>query len=156
MVDNYPIQKDFHWESFRLSTISRPSPLESTFVINYEQRSTKMKALRLISRIHHNFFYHHMFHLNLVNLEKSELKKVFVLYKVIWIMNGYVVYNAAIYLVFILVFMERNNWHRERKESSSQTTFTRWGRIGGPKLSTFCQRSYHSKCKRWGEGGQKV
>ena len=39
-----------------------------------------------------------MFHLNLVNLEKSELKKVFVLYKVIWIMNRYVVQNAAKYL----------------------------------------------------------
>ena len=38
----------------------------------------------------------------------------------------------------------------------SQTTFTRRGRcIGGPKMSTFCQRSYHRKCQRRGEGGQK-
>ena len=33
----------------------------------------------------------------------------------------------------------------------SQTTSTRRGRyIGGPKMSTFCQRSYHRKCQRRG------
>ena len=27
--------------------------------------------------------------------------------------------------------------------------------VGGPKMSTFCQRSYHRKCQRRGVGGQK-
>ena len=38
----------------------------------------------------------------------------------------------------------------------AQTTFTRRGKqVGGPKMSTFCQRSYHRKCQRRGVGGQK-
>ena len=27
--------------------------------------------------------------------------------------------------------------------------------VGGPKMSTFCQRSYHRKCQRRGVGGQE-
>ena len=27
--------------------------------------------------------------------------------------------------------------------------------VGGPKMSAFCQRSYHRKCQRRGVGGQK-
>ena len=28
-------------------------------------------------------------------------------------------------------------------------------KVGGPEMSTFCQRSYHRKCQRRGVGGQK-
>ena len=28
-------------------------------------------------------------------------------------------------------------------------------RLGGPKMSTFCQRSYHRKCQQRWVGGQK-
>ena len=46
--------------------------------------------------------------------------------------------------------METNNYDSFTISGLSQTTFT-----GGPKISTFCQRSYRSKCERRGVGGQK-
>ena len=43
-----------------------------------------------------------------------------------------------------------------RIRGRSQTTYTRRGKyVGGPKMSTFCQRPYHRKCQRGGVGGQK-
>lgn len=107
MVDNYPIQQDFHWESFRLSTISRPSPLESTFVINYEQSSTKMKELRLISRIHHNFFTTICF-ISILSIRIK--KKVFLLYKVIWIINRYVLCSIECCYLFSRYLSQGNLW----------------------------------------------
>ena len=45
---------------------------------------------------------------------------------------------------------------RERPlRGHSQTTFTRGGGVGGPKMSTFCQRSQGRKCQRRGVCGQK-
>ena len=35
----------------------------------------------------------------------------------------------------------------------SQTTFTRGGGVGSPKMLTFCQRLYHKKCQHRGVGG---